>query len=132
MTGTQIFHLGDVLSVTTGRLVSPRGMDGLYDILTWMTGDDLFTHQIPRAVDECREPLLAQHPPLARVHVPAALGEGSRERAQRVLARWLAGQAATYGAPLPPGGHAYVDPLAELRAMMPGKPVIAIVVPDKE
>ena len=54
------FHIGDILSVTTGRLVSPRRMDGVYDILNFMTGDNLFTHQLPRAARECAGPLAAQ------------------------------------------------------------------------
>lgn len=46
---TKTFHLGDILTITTGRLVSPRHMEGVYDILNWMTGEDLLvTHQIPR------------------------------------------------------------------------------------
>jgi hypothetical protein len=43
------FDLGDVLSITTGRLVSQRGMDGIYDVLNFMTGDDLMTHQLPKS-----------------------------------------------------------------------------------
>lgn len=31
---TRKFHLGDVLSVITARVVSPRHVDGLYDILS--------------------------------------------------------------------------------------------------
>ena len=65
MPSTKTFHLGDILSVTTSRLVSPRHIDGVYDILNWMTGDNLFTHQLPRASRECEGPLLAQHPDLA-------------------------------------------------------------------
>ena len=42
------FYLGDVLSVAIDRLVSLRHMDGVYDILNFMTGDDLLTHELPR------------------------------------------------------------------------------------
>lgn len=61
------FDLGDILSVTTGILVSPRRMDGIYDILNYMTDDSLFTHQLPRAMAECREPMFTQHPELRAV-----------------------------------------------------------------
>lgn len=61
---TKDFHLGDVLSITTGVLVSFRSMEGIYDILNFMTGDDLFTHQLPRATDECKPHLLEQFPEL--------------------------------------------------------------------
>jgi hypothetical protein len=39
VTTTRAFHLGDILSVTTGCLVSPRGIAGVCDILNWMTGE---------------------------------------------------------------------------------------------
>jgi len=58
------FHISDVLSVTTGRLVSYRHMDGVYAILNFLTGDNLFTHQLPRAMDECRPWLRTQFPKL--------------------------------------------------------------------
>lgn len=50
---TKTFHIGDILSVTTSRLVSPSHIDGVYSILNWMTCDNLYTHQLPRAADEC-------------------------------------------------------------------------------
>lgn len=58
------FSLGDVLSITTGRLLSERHIDGVYDILNWMTGDDLFTHQLPRAGRACEPWLIEQYPTL--------------------------------------------------------------------
>jgi hypothetical protein len=61
------FHLGDILSITTGVLVSPRGMDGVYDILNFMTSESLFTHQLPRAGRICGPALLRQHPELLAV-----------------------------------------------------------------
>src|SRR4051812_24177917 len=58
------FHISDVLSVTTGRLVSSRHMDGIYEILNFLTGDNLFTHQLPRAMRECEPWLKTQFPKL--------------------------------------------------------------------
>lgn len=46
---TKSFHIGDVLSAMTGTLVSPRHIGGVYDVLNWMTGESLMTHQLPRA-----------------------------------------------------------------------------------
>jgi hypothetical protein len=57
--GCRRFHIGDVLSVTTGRLISPRGMDGIYDILGYMTEDAPFTTQLGRFSDECSPYLMA-------------------------------------------------------------------------
>src|SRR5882724_2028097 len=61
---TKQFHICDVLSVTTGILVSPRGMDGVYEILNWMTGESLYTHQLPRVCRKATPVLLAAYPEL--------------------------------------------------------------------
>lgn len=127
------FHLGDVLSVTTGILVSPRKLDGLWELLDHMTGESLFTHQLPRAFDECAPELLCQHPDLAAVAVPELEPE-------QVLG-WLAEQVAVFGEyrsvrPLATDDHTRIDPISELRMMRPDAPIIPIVVtiptqPDK-
>lgn len=132
---TRPFHLGDILTVTTGRLVSPRHMDGVYDILNWMTGESLFTHQLPRACRECQGPLLAQHPDLAAVTPPSEFSEGNS--AQEAVARWLAEQVTVYGetrevAPLAAGDHTRIDPVTELRMTMPDAEITAVVVPPEQ
>ena len=131
MSATKSFHLGDILSVTTGRLVSPSHMDGIYGVLNWMTGDNLFTHQLPRACDECQEPLLAQHPDLRDIEVPEDFG------GKEGVDRWLAEQVDRFGenrevAPLADGDHTHIDPLTELRKMRPDAEHVVIVLPDKE
>ena len=129
MTETKTFHLGDILSVTTGCLVSPRHIDGVYDILNWMTGDNLMTHQLPRACGECEGPLRAQHPDLIVIEVPGDFG------GKEGVDRWLAEQVTIYGetrevAPLAAEDHTRIDPITELRAMKPDAEIIAIVPPD--
>jgi hypothetical protein len=131
MSASKTFHLGDILSVTTGKLVSPRHIDGVYDILNWMTGDNLFTHQLPRAMDECQGPLLAQHPGLAAVVPPEDFGPDPKAGVEA----WLAGQVAIYGetrevAPLADDVHGHVDPLDELHLMRPDAKIIVVAVPD--
>jgi len=128
---TRKFHLGDVLSVTTGRLVSPRHMDAVYDLLNFMTGDNLFTHQLPRACDECAPALLEQHPDLKAVEVPAEFRDTAH------VGEWLAEQVVRCGeyrmvAPLAEGDHTRIDPLTELSMMGPDKPVVAVVLVDDE
>lgn len=63
------FHLGDVLSITHRRLVSPRHLEGVYDVLNYMTGDNLYTHQLGRAAQRCKPVLLRQHPALRSQHL---------------------------------------------------------------
>lgn len=134
---TKTFHLGDVLTITTGRLVSPRHMEGVYDILNWMTGDNLMTHQLPRACDECAGPLLAQHPDLAAVTVPVEFGDGSEGSAQRAVDEWLAAQVTAFGetrevAPLSTEDHTRIDPFDEFAIVAPHAEVIPVVVPEEE
>ena len=59
------FKTADVLSVTTGLLCGDMG--GVYEILDYMTGDDLCTHQLGRASLECAPFMLAQHPQIAGI-----------------------------------------------------------------
>jgi hypothetical protein len=89
MTETRTFHLGDLLSVSSGCLVSPRHIDGVYDILGFMTGRQLWTHELPRARDECRPSLLDQHPWLA------AIDESSVNR--ETWRAWIDEQVSKYG-----------------------------------
>ncbi|MFB4265337.1 hypothetical protein [Nonomuraea sp. GTA35] len=129
MTETRDFHIGDILSITTGLLVSPTHIDGVYRILNWMTGDNLFTHQLPRASEECAGPLLAQHPDLADIETPEEFN--SKED---VLA-WLAEQVARFGetrpvTPLHPDDHTRIDPLDEFRIIAPDVPIIPIDLRD--
>jgi hypothetical protein len=119
------FHLGAILTVTTDRLVAPGHIGDVYEILNWMTGDNLVTHQLGRAAAECKPDLLRQYPDLADVVVPETFGAEEHVRA------WLAEQVAALGetrdvAPLAPGVHVVIDPVTELRAMRPDAPIIVI------
>jgi hypothetical protein len=127
LTEIRQFHIGDILSVTTGRLVAPNHMQAIYELLDFMTGDSNFTHQLPRVSQECAPELLRQHPDLANVEVPDEFGEPIGESVDA----WLAEQVATYGvwrdvAPLPRGVHVARDPLAELAEMVPADPIIVV------
>lgn len=110
MTSKQ-FHLGDVLSITDGRLMSPRHMEGVYDILNFMTGDNLFTHQLPRAMTECHPYLLKQHPQLSGIDIGPITSEN--------FGAVLEGLCAEYGEflmvdPMPKDAHEFIDPMSEL------------------
>lgn len=127
---TRDFDLGDILSITTGRLVSPRHVDGVYDILNYMTGDNLFTHQLPRASRECKGPLLEQLPQLQAVLTPLEFEDKEH------VDRWLAHYKRAYGETLPveplaEGQHEFRDPVMEADQMMGTRPVIVVRVPDE-
>lgn len=79
------FHISDVLTVITGHLLSRDGTDGVYRILNHMTGDNLYTHQIPRALEVCGPALIAQYPHLADA---GSQWEGASE--SEAVAAWVA------------------------------------------
>jgi hypothetical protein len=107
------FPIGDVLSATTGILVSPRGIAGVYEVLNWMTGESVYTHQLPRIGREARPVILAAHPDLAQAY----------EEAEQVTSQnwchwhdtWVARYGETISVPKFTGDdHERIDPLSEL------------------
>lgn len=121
MPTTKDFHLGDILSITTHRLVSPRLMDGVHEILNWMTQDDLMSHQLPRAAVECGGPLTGQLPDAV-----AAIKMPDKFEDEEHVGRWLAEQVALHGeffpvSPLVLSRH--IDPFDELAGMRPDMPI---------
>ena len=90
-----------------------------------MIGEPVFTHQIPRAIHECRPHLLAQHPQLAAVEVPDEFADAEEVHA------WLSQQEAIYGAmldiePLAAEDHTFIDPIVELKMIRPDMPIIIV------
>lgn len=143
------FHLGDILSITMGRLVSPRHIDGVYDILNYMTGDNLFTHQLGRASEQCRPYLCAQYPqfdPAENPELQFAIGElilmlaavekwPNPQDADKsdVVGGWLSKLTAQYGEMhpvliLPEGMYVGKDPIEELAERIPAERIIPVVV----
>lgn len=124
---SRAFHIGDLLTITTGRLLCPVG--NLYAVLGYMTGDQgVMTHQLALAMDAVRPDVLAQHPWAGEVQPPGEF----RDEAH-VLA-FVAEMAAKYGgwheltpAPQSWGTH---DPLADFGRLFPGVPVIPVVVDE--
>lgn len=86
---TKLFHVGDVLSITSDRLCSPHGMEGVYDILNFMLHANLFTHELGAAAQMCKPDLLRQFPQLENVSTESLTPETFNE--------WLAEQVAKFG-----------------------------------
>lgn len=126
------FHVGDLLSVTDGRLVSPNHIGGVYEVVDFVTGEAHMTHQLPRVCETVRPWLLDQHPWLADVVFDFEIPDGAeREEAQQIVFGWLAGVVATHGemhevTPMPLGMYVGREPIAELREMAPHAKVITI------
>lgn len=125
---TPRFHVGDILSITTGKLVSPDHIDGVYRVLNHMTGDSLYTHQLPLASDAVLPDIREQHPWTAEVTPP------ERFASEAHVHQWVAEQAARYGewhdlTPVPQawGSH---DPIADFTRQYPGKRMLVVEMPD--
>lgn len=128
---TKTFAIGDVLSITTGRLVSPEHIGGVYNILNWMTRDNLFTHQLGRASDESKPWLLRWFPELEKVELwqldqfleesTVPIEPGTMPEA---VSLWISTQRCRHGWPktfevprIPQDDHEHKDPYDELVVM---------------
>lgn len=119
----QMFHLGDILSVSTGILMPTNGIGGLYDILNFMTGDNLYTPAIPRAVKECRPYLLIEMPWLEDIDASGVGCDNCEE--------WEAKQVEEHGEypevrPIHPEDHEVIGLIEEIKRMNPDIEVIEI------
>lgn len=118
MSELKSFHLGDVLSITTGILVSHDHVQGVYNILDWMTGESLFSHQLGRAADTALPVLKAEFPQLNDIVSPTYL-RGNQD----LIFEWVDMQAERYGQwfyvpKLAEGLYIPQDPLVELALMI--------------
>lgn len=140
----KLFHISDVLTATTGRLVSSRHVDGMYDIYNFLTGDELYTHQIPRAHHECLSWLRAQFPMLMEdspgmasrlsdMKTRIAAVPQTQEAISPVVALWVEETRVALGLSemlpvyeLSADMHTHIDPIEEAEAMIGNKNVIKV------
>lgn len=108
---TREFDLGDVLSITTDRLLSEHGIKGVYEILNFMTGESLFTHQLPRVRREAAPVILKVHPQLRTIDDSSVTPDNWKQ--------FLADQKAKFGErlsipTLTADQHERIEPVSEL------------------
>ena len=126
------FDVRDVLTVTTGMMLSKKGMSGLYDILNYLTGSDLCTHQLPRAAEEAEPHIFKQVPELDSLEMKLAVREllstlntttSKNEAIDNWVLKLINGD---YGItvdemielePLPTGAYMSLEPIDELELM---------------
>ncbi|MCL8382112.1 DUF7736 domain-containing protein [Xanthobacter aminoxidans] len=123
MIETKAFPTVDVISAVSGVLVS--GIGGVYEVLGWMAGESLFTHQLPRVGEEARPVAIAFDPRIAIV-----LGEAKQvtpDNWQEWRDRWVERLGPELSVPrLDATQHRRVHPLTELREMIPDTPVVVV------
>jgi len=114
------FNIGDVLTMTTGCMLCP--IENMYKIANFLTGDNLYTHALPRAFKVCQPWINTQYPELP-------LGESgiNRENWKEKLAEFTA-QFGEYRdlKPLPEGIWDSQDPIQELINMVGPDKVIVV------
>ena len=122
------FHIGNILTIVTGIMVASEGIGGVYESLDWMTDDQLFTHQLPRASRECEPTLKALYPELAKV-VPPDSSHLPDDRLEVFWLDWLNKQIAIFGEELPVPkliNPVHVDPIEELMTLRPNAEIIFV------
>lgn len=102
MTNKKTFALRDVLTVTTGRLLTERkndndnGISGLYDILGHMSGVTQSTLSLSHYATKCKPELLALFPELSEAELALPkldsmiAQEGTKDRPAICVDLWLA------------------------------------------
>jgi hypothetical protein len=113
------FTTGEIISVGNGALCCEIG--GVYKALNFLTGDDLMTHQLPRAFRECQSHVLGQFPWL--LLLPKIDGANWREVVDDCTAKYGAEHEMTA---LPSGRHAQKNPIDELIEMRGSKEGIIV------
>lgn len=101
-----------IISISTGKKLGK--IEDAYKIIDFMTGDAIFTHQIPRAGRICGEELRRQFPEIAEITPDQITPENAENISGKIVAR--------FGfeldvAPLPPGKWQPRDPIEELLEM---------------
>lgn len=123
MSETRTFHLGDIVAAGTGCLVAPRGIEAVYEILNWLTGDNLYTHQLPRAGRESAPWLARWFPWYSQIDTSVVTKDNWRSK----LDEWVALYGETHSVPrIPRDDHTHRDPVEELQEMVGDKPIIVI------
>jgi hypothetical protein len=122
---TKEFPTADVLSAVTGFLMGEMG--GLYKLLNWMTGEDVFTHQIPRVIREAQPVLVAAHPGLQQ-----AIDE-SDDVNKETVSHWKRTWEDRYGPTMAvpkfnSDTHESIDPLSELAEKVHPDKIITVKV----
>lgn len=119
----KLFNTNDVLSVVTGRLMGDIG--GVYEVLNWMTGESLFTHQLPRVSREAKPVILARHQ-----HLQSAVDEAEQvtpENYKTWCDTWNDRFGPQVAVPrMNADQHERIDPLSELAEKVPPDRIIAL------
>jgi hypothetical protein len=80
------FKIEEVLSAIYGILLCDIGR--VYEVLNFVTGDNLFTHQLPRAGRQCQPLVEKQHPFLKEIDLSGINPENWKDRLAEIKAKY--------------------------------------------
>lgn len=111
MSETKEFPTADVMSSITGRLMGDIG--GVYQVLGWMSGESLMTHQLPRVGREATPAMIAFRPDIAQAVEEAQ--QVTPENWRNWLKVWTDRYGETMAVPkMTVDQHERIDPMSEL------------------
>ncbi len=140
----RMFHVGQVMSVVYMTILNPEELDGIVEVLNFMTKDNIHRHQIPRALTECMPHLLVQFPVLGSPRVNYAVDEfkemlktpNGQSRPRSLVIGWLSKlTSGQYGVKvdefleveaLPEHVHEFIDPHSELAQKIHSNRIITL------
>ena len=122
---TKIFPIDAVMSTVTGILVSEDGIGCVYEVLNWMTGESVYTHQIPRISREAVPVMLSLYPDMQ-----AAIDEAEQVNGEN-WRDWLATWKGRYGDNIAVPvmnitEHERIDPISELAEKVSPDRIISV------
>jgi hypothetical protein len=126
----QRYHIGALLNIVPGALCSESGIDDVYELLGYLTGDrGLMTHQLPSAARIAEPYLIDQHPWLKDVP-----DHGGYIKDSDTARKWRQAMAILFGEwheveALPAEAWGTHDPIADLAEMVGVDRVIVVEAP---
>jgi hypothetical protein len=108
------FKLEEVLSAIYGILLC-NDIGKVYEVLNFITGDNLFTHQLPRAGRQCQPLVERQHPFLKEIDLSGINTENWKERLDAIKAKYP-----NEIKLIPVADWQHIDPIKEAVEMMGG------------
>lgn len=113
---TRHFTLAQILNVTTGILCTKIG--DVYELLDFMTGDSLMTHQLGRGSDQVRPYIFNRHPQLRGITADMVSGKEYKSKVEK-LVKVYGNDFGLY--PIADGEYVGQEPMSELVNMISKK-----------
>jgi len=137
-TDARQFHIGTIMSISTDYLLAPNRIGGVYEILDYMAGDSLYTHQLGRAAKEVKPEILKQLPFLGSDEMlnevrrleetlPLLTTDEPRTQFVEAFVQQMAAKFGEFHELMPvPFSVEHKDPIEELQEMVPPDKIVII------